>query len=354
MMRKEAIGFLKQLINTPSPSGFEQPVQKLIKQELEKFSAEVKVDVMGNVMGVVNKGGKPRIMIAGHCDEIGLMVKYIDENGYIFFTTIGGVDAHLLPGRRVYIWHGEEKICGVIGRKPIHLLEEEERKRVSKIEDMFIDVGVKNRQEAESLISIGDPITFSEEFLTLRGDKVIGRGFDDRIGAFITVEVLRELSRRELNAEVYGVSTVQEEVGLRGARTSTFSIHPDIGLCIEVGFATDFPGVEKKKVGEVKVGKGPIIARGPNINPVLYQILLSVAEEKGIPVQTSGEPRGTPTDANVIQLSREGVATALISIPLRYMHTPSELISLEDVENTIKLIVETILRITPDISFLPL
>lgn len=352
-MDKKSIELLKIIMETPSPSGYESMLQRVIKREMEKIADEVRVDVMGNVMGILHKGGKPRVMLAGHCDEIGLMVKFITPEGYIHFVPIGGVDAHLLPGKRVYIWHGENKIPGIIGRKPIHILEEEERKKVSKIEDMFIDIGAKDKKEAESRVSVGDPVTFQDDFSILHDELAVARGFDDRLGAFIILEVLKTLKGKKFSPEVCGVSTVQEEVGLRGARTSAFSLHPDIGICIEVAFASDFPGIDKKKVGDVGLGKGPVISRGPNLNPLLVDKTLEIARKEGIPVQISGEPRGTPTDANVIQLTREGVATLLISVPLRYMHTPSEVISLRDVEDTVRLIASLLQNIYPEDSFVP-
>ncbi|NOZ63749.1 MAG: M42 family metallopeptidase [Caldiserica bacterium] len=352
-MEKKSLAFLEKLITLPSPSGYEIDVQRCIKKELSSITPRVETDVMGNVFGILNPDGVPRVMLAGHCDEIGLMVNFISEEGFIYFRSIGGIDPHLLPGRRVNIWGKKGVIKGVIGRKPIHLLEDEERKKVNKIGELFIDVGVKKKEELQDKVSIGDPVTFQEGLEFLNQEIAVARGFDDRIGAFMVVEVLRSLKGENFPASVYGVSTVQEEVGLRGARPSTFSIHPDVGICLEVGFATDFPGVDKKKTGEIKLGKGPIISRGPNINPALFDLLVKTAEEKKIPYQLSGEPRGTGTDANVMQLSREGVATCLISIPLRYMHTPVELLSLTDVENTTRLVKELILKITPEIRFSP-
>ena len=351
--KRKSLVFLEELIDLPSPSGYEKEIQKRIKRELETITPQVKTDVIGNVYGVLNPGSLPRVMIAGHCDEVGLMVKFISDEGFIYFRSIGGVDPHILPGKRVNIWGKEGAIPGVIGRKPIHLLEEEERKKLSKLEELFIDVGAKNREEIERKISIGDPVTFQEKLQLLNSEVAIARGFDDRIGAFMVVEVLRALKGRKFAPSVYGVSTVQEEIGLRGARPSTFAIHPQVGICLEVGFATDHPGIDKKKTGEVKIGKGPIISRGANINPALFDLLIKVAEEKKIPYQLSGEPQGTGTDANVMQLSREGVATCLVSVPLRYMHTPVELLSLKDVENTVKLIKELVLQITPEINFSP-
>ncbi len=352
-MREESLKFLKRLIQTPSPSGYEVSIQKIIQEELSEICEEVRRDVLGNVIGVINKEGKPRIMLAGHCDEIGLMVKYISEEGFIYFTPIGGVDPHILPGRKVYIHTGKGRVTGVIGRKPIHLLEEEEKKKIEKIEKMWIDIGAKSKEEASERVSIGDPITFAEELENLTEDILAGRGFDDRIGAFLMVEIMRELAEEKISASLFGVSTVQEEVGLRGARPSTYAIHPDIGICLEVGFATDYPEVNKKKLGEYFLGEGPLLSRGPNINPVLFELLTQVAKEEGIKIQVVGEPRGTGTDANVMQLSREGVATCLVSIPLRYMHTPVELLSLKDVENTLKLITSFLKRLSPEVDLRP-
>ncbi len=347
------VDFLERMMETASPSGFEGEVQREIKRDLEEFCDEVRIDTHGNVIGVLNPSGQKRIMICGHCDEIGLMVTYIDDNGFIYFSPIGGIDPMVLPGQRVTIHTKDGKIFGCIGRKPIHLLEEEERKKVPKTHELWIDIGAKDKEDAESAVKIGDPITILAGFQILRNEIAMARGFDDRIGVFIVVETLRELSKRELSVAVYGVSTVQEELGLRGARTSAFGIDPHAGIAIDVGFATDHPEANRKRVGEVKLGKGPILHKGANINPVLGNMLIEVAQEKNIPYQLTGEPRATGTDANVIQITRSGVATALVSIPNRYMHTPTELVSLKDVENCIKLLCETISKMPHDIDFTP-
>lgn len=246
-------------------------------------------------------------------------------------------------------------ILGVIGRKPIHLLGDEDRKKVVKMEDLWIDIGAKDKDEASSLVSIGDPAVLDYDFAELRNGMAVGRGFDDRIGAFVILEAARLLATMKPKAEIYAVATVQEEVGLRGAHTSAFGIDPKVGIAVDVGFATDTPGMgnEKKKVGDIAMGKGPIIARGPNINPKLFDLLVETAEEEKIPYQLEGAPRGTGTDANAIQLTRAGVATGLISIPNRYMHSPCELVNLDDVENVARLIAHAVARIDEATDFIP-
>ena len=354
-MRPESFAFLQALAAAPSPSGYEQPAQKVFRKYIQSYVDEVHTDVLGNSFGVIKGKGKPTVMLAGHCDEVGFMVKYIDENGFIYFAPIGGVDDQLLPGKRVWI-HGEKgSILGVVGRKPLHLIDPKDREKVVLVHNQFIDIGAKDRKEAERFIKIGDPIIFAESLQTLVGDRVVSRGFDDKVGSFVVAEVLRKISRRRERPRclVYGVSTVQEELGLRGATTSAYQIQPDVGIAIEVGHASDYPDVDKKRVGEHKLGGGPIIARGANVNPVVYELLLKAAKKEKIPVQIVGLPRASATDANVIQLSRQGVATGLVSVPLRYMHTPTEVLSLKDLEATCQLLVGFIYEFKEGMSFIP-
>ncbi len=352
-MRKESLGFLKELVETPSPSGFETAARKVIETRMKKITKDISVDVLGNLTAILNKNARPRIMLAAHCDEIGFMVKFISDDGFIYFTTIGGIDTHLIPGRKVYIHNKKEKILGVIGKKAVHLMDEEERKKISKIEDLWIDIGAKNKKQAQGLVAIGDPITFVEKMDVLKDDLIVSRGLDDKMGVYLIVEIMEQLKNKKLSSSLYGVITVQEEVGLRGAVPSTFRVAPDIGICIEVTHATDYPSVDKKKVGEYKIGSGPVISKGANINPTLFDILVDTAKKEKIPYQILGEPGRTGTDTNVMQLSREGVATALVSVPLRYMHTPIELLSTKDLDWTVRLIVATISRIKPSVHFTP-
>jgi len=354
-MQQGSFDFLRRYMESTSPSGFEEEASLLWRKEADRFADRTWVDLHGNSFALVNEGRTPRIMLAGHADEIGLMITYVDEKGYLSFTGIGSWDPQVLPGQRVRIRGKGGPVLGVIGRKPIHLLQEEERKKVVKMEDLWIDIGAKDKEEAATLVEIGDPAVLDYGFAELRNDLVVARGFDDRVGAFVVLEAARLLATMRPKAAVYTVATVQEEIGLRGAKTSTFGIDPLVGVAVDVGFATDTPGMEseKKKVGDFAMGKGPIIARGPNINPPLFSLFVETAKEKKIPYQIEGTPRGTGTDANAIQLTRAGVAAGLISVPNRYMHSPCEIVHLTDLENACKLIAHTVAKIDETTNFLP-
>lgn len=356
-MRKESLKFLEKLLNAPSPSGYEQPAQRVFREYVAPFCDELTTDVMGNVLGRISGKGKdlPRVMIVGHTDEIGLQVKYIDDKGFLYFAAVGGVDAHLTPGKRVNVHTTAGPLPGVIGKKPIHLMDTKDRETVVKLEAQYIDIGAADKKTAQKLVRVGDAVTFESSFTRLQGDRVASRGFDDKAGCFVVAEVLRLVaaSGKKLPLDLYGVSSVQEEIGLRGGTTSCYTINPDVGICVEVDFATDQPDVEKKHNGEVALGKGPILARGANINPHLFELLQSSAEKEKISVQHTATPRATGTDANVMQISRGGVATALVKIPLRYMHTPVETISLGDLEGAARLIVAALSKISSREEFVP-
>ena len=343
-MEKKSLEFFKKLITIISPSGSEEEAVNFWKEEVKEFAQKVKTDIHGNGIAVLNEGKAPKIMLAAHIDEVGYMVKYIDKEGYISFSTVGGIDPQLIPGHRVRIKTRNGEIPGVIGKKPIHLLEEEERKKIPKVEDLWVDIGVKDGEEAKAKVEIGDVIVVNLAFDSLNSDKIVGRGFDDKAGVFVITEVLKLLSNEVFNASLYTVVTVQEEIGLRGAKTSAYGISPDIGLAVDVTFATDHPQINKKRDGDIKIGSGPVIAKGPNIDSKVFELLLTAAKEENIPYQIEAISRGTGTDANAIQLTRSGVATGLVSIPLRYMHTPVEVVSLEDLENVVKLLKAFILR----------
>lgn len=353
-MNRKDFAFLKELVETPSPSGYEQPAQRVIRAQLEAVADELRTDVLGNQIALLKGKGGPKVMLAGHCDEIGFMVQFVDDQGFIFFGAIGGVDPHLSPGQRVRIHTAKGEINGVIGKKAIHLIEPKDRDTVIKLKDQFIDIGCISRDEVEELVQIGDPVTFAVGVEKLQGDRVTSRAFDDKMGAFIVSEVLKNVREQGgAAADLYAVSTVQEEVGLRGGTTSTYGVQPDVGIVVEVTHATDCPGVEQKGIGRVEVGKGPVIARGANINPQLFELILNIAATEEIPVQVIGVPRATGTDANVMQLSRGGVATALLGIPLRYMHTPVEVLALSDLENAISLLTAVVKKIEREHSFIP-
>lgn len=360
-MREQSLEFLRELMEAPSPSGYEQPAQAVVRAYAAGFADEIVTDVMGNVIASRNAAGSPRVMLAGHVDEIGLIVTYIDESGFVTFKGVGGWDTTVLVGQPVTIHTGEGPIPGVVGRKPIHLLSASERGKPVSMDQMFIDIGVevtdrdnkKNKAKPSGAVQIGDPITVGGGLTPLQGDLVAGRCFDDKAGTFVVIEALRLLSRRKLAAGVFAVSTTQEEIGLRGAQTSCFGVEPKVGIAVDVTFASDTPGDSKKATSDVKLGGGPAIVRGANINPKLYTRLIEAAEAKNIPYQLEAAPGGTGTDANAMQLSRAGVATALIGVPLRYMHTPVEVLCLRDLENTAKLLAEVIARIDADADFTP-
>jgi len=352
-VKKASLDFLKALLEQSSPSGFEQPVQEVWRRQVKKYADEVRTDVHGNAIAVLNPKGKPRVMLAGHCDEVGFMVNYINDDGFIYFSAIGGVDPVLVSARQVKIFTDKGVVHGVVGRKAIHMMDQEERKKVPEMHKLWVDIGAKDRKETEKLVAIGDPIIFDTGFRMLRNGLAVGRGFDDRIGSFAVAETLRLLAGKKLKAAVYAVSTVQEEIGLRGAKTSAFGIDPDVGIAVDVGNASDHPDVNKQKVGEMKLGKGPSIARGANINPVVGKGLVAAARKNKIPFQMIGTARATGTDANVIQITRSGVAAGLVSVPNRYMHTPVEVISLDDLDNTCKLLTAYIIGLSSTVDFTP-
>jgi len=345
-LEKTSMEFLKKLMKESSPSGYENSAAAIWRGYAEKFSHEVKGDYHGNSYATLNQKGKVSVYMSGHIDEIGFMVKSITEHGFLKISPVGGIDPHVVAGQRVNVYTRRGPLYGVLGRKAIHLLEAEERKKVTEIKDMWIDIGAKDRKEAEKLVEIGDTATIAVGFEKLRGSIYVARGFDDRIGSFVVLEALRLLSEdKQLKHKVTSVATVQEEIGVRGAITSTYNVNPQIGFAVDVTHTSDMPGIDKDLFGDIKLGDGPVIARGPNINPRLFELLVKTAEENKIPYKVIAESRGTGTDANAVQLSRGGVATALVSVPNRYMHTPVEVVSLDDVENCAKLLAKAIASI---------
>jgi len=352
-MDRAAKTFLQKLVESPSPSGFEQPAQKLVRARMKDVAESVRTDVHGNVIGVVNPDAPLRVMLAGHCDEIGLMITHVDENGYLYFAAIGGVDPGILPGQKVEIHNERGPLFGVIGKKAIHLMDKDEQGKPMKIRECWIDIGAKDRKDALKAVAVGDPVTIVRRFTELRNGMAAARGFDDRVGAWCVVETMRKIARMKLNCAVYGVTTVQEELGMRGARTAAYGIDPHVGIAIDVGFASDWPGAEKKVIGETALGKGPILHRGANINPILSRLMETVAKKKRVPFQVQAEPRATGTDANVIQINRAGAAASLVSVPNRYMHTPVEVVSLKDLDNVVALLAATVAALKPRMDFTP-
>ncbi len=353
-MNKSSLKFMEDFMNSSSPSGYEEPAAKVFREYISKFCDEVKTDVLGNTMGVLNPGAPFRVMLAGHYDEIGFQIVYINDDGLLYFRPNGGIDKLNVPASEVEILTENGKVHGVIGKKPIHLLSAKEREIAPDLHDMWIDIGVSSRKEAEKLVSIGDPVAMCPNLRFLGEHRVMSKGMDDKVGAFIVAEVLRELAKRKLNVAVYGVGTVQEEVGLRGSATSSFEIDPQVGFAIDVGFTTDLPDIPKKLLGDIKLGSGPELTRSADNNVVLGKMIRAVAKKHKINYQETAAHRATGgTDAARIQLTRSGVATCLMSIPNRYMHSPVEICDLRDIEGAVKLLVETISSFKGDEQFRP-
>ena len=352
-MDKDYKKFFQDLVLAPSPSGFEQPAQEAYRNYVKDLADEVKTDVHGNVIALKKGTGKLRFMVSGHADEIGLMIKYIDKEGFIRFSPIGGVDTTLLPGLRVNVYHNKKVVRGVIGRKPIHLLPMAERGKAPKMSDLWIDIGAKDKKAAEKRVSIGDHITFSPGMETLSKDIITTKATDNKVGVFIVGAILKELENEKIAANIYSVSSVQEEIGLRGAITSAYGIDPHVGIAIDVTHATDYPGMNKNELGDVQMGLGPTVAVGANINPKVFELLKKAAGNAKVKYQIEAAPRGTGTDANAIQTTRAGVAAGLISIPNRYMHTPNEVISLKDLQSAVVLLAEFARLIDDNTDFIP-
>lgn len=351
-MERRETQFLNDLLNSPSPSGYERPIQEVVRRFAGDF-AGVSTDWHGNVIAAVNPSGKPRIMLAGHCDQIGLMVKHIDDRGFLRVTAIGGWDVQMLIGQKLDVWTQSGRIPGVIARKAIHLMTPDERKIVPEVKDLWIDIGVKDGDEARELVSIGDPVTLELGLREMRNGLASAPGMDNRVGVWVVMNALAKVARKKPKASVFAVSTVQEEIGLRGAQTSAFGIEPSIGIAVDVTHATDCPSIDENQFGRVKLGAGPVVFRGPNINPVLHEKLVSIAKKNSIPIQPAGLSTPASNDAAVLQISRAGLATGIVSIPNRYMHSPVEMVAFSDLEHAAALIAEFCLSVSEKSDFTP-
>jgi tetrahedral aminopeptidase len=352
-MHDASYRFLKQLLLTPSPSGYEQQIQEVIRTWAQPLADEVTTDRHGNVIAVRNPKGRPRIMLAGHCDQLALMVQHIDESGYLYVQPMGGWDMQILLGHRLTLWAKSGPIPAVVSRKAPHLLTPEERKKVPEFTDIWVDFGAKDRSEVEALVSPGDTLTVELSCAELRNGLFTAAGLDDKVGVWTVMETLRLLHGKPLEAAVFCVSTVQEEIGLRGASTSAYGIHPTVGIAVDVCHATDTPGNEKKQLGDTRLGNGPVLFRGPNINPHVHDRLVAASKGEQIPIQVRGTPKATGTDANAIQLARDGVAAGLVGIPNRYMHSPVEVVSLADLDHAARLLAEFCTAVNTEMSWVP-
>jgi len=338
----EVLPFLRALSEAAGVSGYEENVRKLVIEQFGRFADEVRTDKLGNVIALKRgegQGPHPRIMLAGHMDEIGLMVTQLKE-GFLHFTTVGGVDPRVLLGQEVIV-HGRRELSGIIGSRPPHVLSREEREKPRPLEELFIDLGL-SQEEVAQLVRVGDLVTLRRQFIELRNGWVAGKGLDDRAAVAAIGLCLAELARMRHQWDVYGVATVQEEVGLRGAITSTYDIMPEVGIAIDVGFGAT-PGQPEEKT--IEMDKGPAIGFGPNIHPKVHEGLVEAAKALEIPHQIEPIPGRSGTDAWAMQVTREGIPTGLISIPLRYMHTPVETLVIRDIERTGRLLAAFISRL---------
>lgn len=352
-MEARAKKFFQEILETPSPSGYEQPVQDVVRKYVESFADEVKTDYHGNVIVGCNVKAPLRVMFAGHADQIGLLVTHINDQGFIYTNTIGGWDPQQLIGQRMTIYSESGPVAAVISRKPIHLLDQDERKQVVKLKDMWLDIGAKSKEEAAAIVKIGDPVTLELGYQEMRNDFANSPGMDDKSGLWVAMEALRRAKTRGIAVAVFAVATVQEEIGLRGAATSAYGVNPHVGIAIDVTHATDCPTIDRTQEGDVKLGGGPVIYRGPNMNPVVVSRLREAADYGDIPYQLAASGRGTGTDANAIQLSRAGVAAGLVSVPNRYMHSAVEMISLKDIDTCADLLATFVHKLEPDADFVP-
>jgi endoglucanase len=353
-MTPAAKKFFQQVLESPSPSGYEQPVQRLVRQYAEGFADEVRTDTHGNVIVSVNPDAPLRVMFAGHADQIGLIVTYIDEFGFIYSKPIGGWDPQQLIGQRMTIHAAGGPVPAVISRKAIHLLDEEERKQIVKQKEMWLDIGARSQAEAQELVSIGDPVTLELGYKEMRNNLANSPGMDNKTGMWVCIEAARRAAEQGgLNVAVHAVATVQEEIGLRGATTSAYGVDPHVGVAVDVTHATDCPTIDKTQESDIKLGHGPVLSRGPNINPIAFNRLRAAGESADIPLQWAALNRGAANDGNALQLTRAGVATGIVGIPLRYMHSAVEIISLEDIDHAAQLLAEFVLRLEADADFTP-
>ena len=354
-MDESRLAFLRRMIASPSPSGFEQPVQRVIREEIRQYTDEAHTDVHGNVIATLNPSGQPRVMLTAHCDELGFLIRYIDNDGFLYFAPIGGFDPSTLPGIRVEIHTTAGPLLGVIGCKPTHLMSHDEHTRAPKLAEMWIDIGAANREEAQKLVPLGSVATRAAQLERLRGDLVVSRALDNKAGIFTLLETMRRLfvQRKALKAEVLFVSSVQVEVGSRGALTSTYDVNPLIAVAVDVTFTSDHPGVSKHEIGEVKLNGGPVITIGGRINPRVYAMLVKAAEDGRLAWQLDCQASFTGTDTDHIQVTRSGVATGLVSIPCRYMHTGSEVVSLKDIDEVADMLTRFVLAINEETNVIP-
>jgi putative aminopeptidase FrvX len=353
---------LRDLLAARGPSGYETAPAEVWCAAAQAFGADTQVDVVGTPSarvaargGDVVKSGSStspaagaslaaagparRLVVMGHIDEIGLIVTHVDDEGFLWFREVGGWDAQILVGQRVTLGTREGEVAGVIGKKPVHLLREEERKKVAEVRDLHIDIGARNGEQAREMVRIGDVAVIAADPVELPNGRIAARALDNRLGSFVALEAARLLAQAGgAEWEVVAVAAAQEETTFGGSRTSAFALAPDAAIVVDVTHATDAPGIEVKEAGKHPLGSGPVLSRGSTLHPRLFELLHDTAEREGIPFTVEAIGRNTGTDADAVHLSRGGVPTALVSVPIRYMHSPVELVALADVHAAARLI----------------
>jgi endoglucanase len=342
---------LRRLLTAAGPSGYEQAPAAVFREAAGAFG-EITHDTVGSTVARVKGAGDgPFVAVVGHIDEIGLIVHHIDDDGYLWFTGVGGWDPVILVGQRVEIATRDGRIPGVVGKKPIHLLKDEERKKVPELKQLHIDVGARDGDEARSMVRVGDVAVITGEPVELPNRRVLSRALDNRLGCFVALEAARLVAEAgDAAGDVAAVAVAQEEITFGGAHTTAFSLQPDIAVVVDVTFATDAPGSEEKELGRHKFGSGPVLTRGSTLDPTVFELLHAAGEAEGIPFTVAASSRATGTDADAFHIARAGIPSALVSIPLRYMHSPVEVVQLDDVENTAKLIAAFVRRLEPGLD----
>lgn len=347
---------LRDLLTARGPSGYESDPANVWRAAAAEF-AQASVDVMGTPLALVApkhgfERSPERLLVMGHIDEIGLIVTHIDDDGYLWFTGVGGWDAQILVGQRVVLATRDGSVSGVVGKKPIHLLRDDERKKVAELRDLHIDVGAADGEQARRHVRIGDVAVIDADPLELLGGRLVSRALDNRIGSFVALQAARLVAEAGGGEwELAAVAVAQEETTFGGSRTSAFGLQPDAAIVIDVTHATDAPGIEVKELGRHALGSGPVITRGSTIHPQLFDLLYDTAIAEQIPFTVEASARATGTDADAVHLARAGIPTALVTIPLRYMHSPVELVQLDDVHAAARLIAAAALRLGGDVSF---
>jgi len=356
-MEDRALAFLRRLLDAPGPSGYEQLPARVWREEAETFADEVTHDVLGNSFARVKPASDdpsaPKILLAGHIDEIGFVITHVDKEGFLWFAPLGGWDDQVVVGQRLRILGHAGDVVGVVGKKAAHLLKEEDRQKPTKLAEMWIDIGASDRADAERRVGVGDPVVIDSRFVTLTDDICVARSMDDRVGAFVALEAARLAAADRGAADIYAVATVQEEITFGGALTASFSLPSAVAIAIDVTHSTDYPGADKKADDEVKIGGGPVLTRGATINDGVFYGLRDAARRLGIDVAIQASGKSSGTDADAMMRSGPGTATGLISIPNRYMHSPNEVVSLSDLENAARVIAAFTRTVTAESDFRP-